>query len=145
MDLSDRQYFVDAMASKAMGISEYIFGRATKKPILVFARALLDEHGEALGIVGLSYFLDGYATFLQQMEMPPHLRVIIVDREGTRMLSYPANDLYPSGQPAFTPMWRRILGMPAAEGSFIGPRLTGEEGLFNYARLRAFAGRAPRT
>ncbi|HWQ10248.1 MAG TPA: cache domain-containing protein, partial [Holophaga sp.] len=94
-DLADRKYFRDAMAAKGLGVGEFILGRTTKRPILVFARPVQEADGTTRGIIGMSYFLEGYDRFLEELEMPPHVRVTFLDPGGRRMVSHPASDGYP--------------------------------------------------
>lgn len=135
-DLSDRKYFRDVMATRQFGVGEYIFGRATQKPILVFACPNLDAQGNLLGIIGMAYRIEGYEAFLGKLEMPSHARVTFFDASGLRMLAYPVNDHYPLGQSGFAPLWQRFATDATDEGLFIAHRSNGQEGLFSYARLR---------
>ena len=87
VDVSDRSYVQEAMARHGMGVSEFLFGRATHKPILAFA--LADRGGQSAfpGIIGLTYYLEGYDRFLAGLELPPHARVTLFDRGGRRLVA----------------------------------------------------------
>ncbi len=136
-DLSDRKYFRDAQATGRLGIGDFILGRTTKKPILVFAHPLLDQAGEFRGVIGMSYFLEGYERFLGRLEMPSHVRFTFLDPGGRRMLAYPSHTSYPLGEVAHGPVWQRLVTAEQDSGIFIASRLTGDEGLFGFARLRS--------
>jgi len=135
-DLSDRKYFRDVMATRQLGVGEYILGRATQKPILVFACPNLDAQGNPLGVIGMAYRIEGYERFLEKLEMPPNTRITVLDPSGLRMLAYPVDDRFPLGQPASAPLWQRFRTAAEDEGIFPSLRSTGVEGLFSYARVR---------
>lgn len=46
-------------------MGDFILGRSTGKPIMVFAVPLHDTDGSLAGVLGLSYFLDGYERLLE--------------------------------------------------------------------------------
>ncbi|EKO38666.1 MAG: PAS domain S-box [Solidesulfovibrio magneticus str. Maddingley MBC34] len=142
-DLSDRKYFRDAAASKQPGIGEFILGRATGKPILVYALPLLDDHDEFSGILALAYFLDGYERFVAGLDMPPHVRVTLLDPSGRRMVAYPPNPIYPLGEPAFAPIWDHVRDAASDALTFTSARPTGQVALLSSLRLRQFPDAPP--
>ncbi len=143
VDLSDRSYFKDAVARRDLGVSGFIFGRATGKAIMAFAKADQEARGEVKGIIGLSYYLEGYDRFLRGLELPSHVRVTLVDAEGRRMVAYPPDQRYPLGGAITSHIRDRCLASASDTGLFIDARLTGEEGLFSFARLRLGPGEPP--
>lgn len=136
VDLSDRTYYQTAMKRRGLGVSKFIRGRATQAPILAYA--LTDRgHGDAFsGVIGLSYYLEGYERFLQGLELPYHARVTLLDADGRRMVAYPARADFPLGKPATPHLWQRFRDAPEDIGFFIDNRQNGQEGLFSFARLR---------
>jgi PAS domain S-box-containing protein len=136
VDLRDRRYFKEAMALKSFGVGEYILGRSTGKPILVFSRALLDAAGNAAGIIGLSYYLEGYEAFLARLDMPSLARITFLDAKGLRLVAHPPDARFPLGKPATGFLWESIDSSAADEGTFVAPRYSGGDGLFSFARLR---------
>jgi PAS domain S-box-containing protein len=143
IDLSDRGYFREAMASRGVGISDFILGRASHKPILAFALADTDTGDGLAGVIGLSYYLEGYELFLQKLELPSHARVTLLDRDGLRMVAHPMIAAFPLGKQATRHLWERCLTSEADQGYFIDDRWTGEQGLFTFARLRLAPDRPP--
>ncbi len=136
VNLSDRGYFRDAMDSRGLGVSEFILGRATGKPILAFAMADQESGDTPSGVIGLSYYLEGYTRFLGGLELPPHARVTLLDRNGLRMVAHPMIPEFPLGRQATRHIWERCRNSEKDQGFFIDARWTGETGLFTYARLR---------
>ncbi len=135
-NLSDRKYFRDAVATGKFAVGDYIFGRTTNKPILVFALPLQDPEGRLRGIIGMSYYLDGYERFLARLDLPDYTRVTLLDVAGRRMVSYPPRAGYTLGDPAFPPIWQAMQAMRSDEGAFTADRLSGERAIFNFIRLR---------
>ena len=143
LDLSDRKYFRDVVQANAASVGDFILGRSTGKAVMVFAVPLYGADGALVGVLGLSYFLDGYEHLLEGLEMPHHARVTLLDHAGRRMVAYPASVAYPLGQPAYPPAWARMRDSATDEGVFIGPRPTGQEGIFSFIRLRLTPDRPP--
>lgn len=143
VDLSDRTYFQEAMARHGLGVSEFIFGRATRKPILAFALADKKDGAAFPGVIGLSYFLEGYGRFLDGLELPSHARITLFDRGGRRMVAYPPDARFPLGEVALPHIWAQCANGESDEGVFIDVRPSGEEGLFSFARLRLAPDRPP--
>ena len=143
VDLSDRKYFRDVATTGGPSVGDFILGRTTGKPVMVFAVPLHDADGVLSGVLGLSYFLDGYEHLLAGLEMPYHARVTLLDQSGRRMVAYPASPAYPLGQPAYPPAWARMRDSATDEGVFVGPRPTGEAALFSFIRLRLAPDRPP--
>ncbi|MYL83626.1 PAS domain S-box protein [Desulfovibrio aerotolerans] len=143
VDMSDRTYIHEAMARHGLGVSEFLFGRATRKPILAFALAD-KQHGATFpGVIGLTYYLEGYDRFLAGLELPPHARVTLFDRGGRRLVAYPPDARFPLGELAKPHIWAQCANGASDEGVFIDARPSGEEGLFSYARLRLAPDRPP--
>ena len=136
VDLSDREYFKAAQGSRGLGVSRFIFGRATHKPIIAFALARTDAEGVFAGVIGLSYYLEGYERFLRGLELPPHARVTLLDTDGRRMVAYPTDSRFPLGETATPHIWERCREAAEDVGFFVDTRRSGEEGLFSFARLR---------
>lgn len=136
VDLSDRGYFKAAMGSRGLGVSRFIFGRATRKPIIAFALAYTDAAGVLAGVIGLSYYLEGYERFLRGLKLPAHARITLLDVDGRRMVAYPTDSRFPLGEQATPHVWERCREASEDVGFFVDTRRTGEEGLFSFARLR---------
>jgi|GEM_PF-810802 len=142
-NLADRRYFQDAVATGGFAVGEFLFGRTTRKPILVFALPRKDGDGRLRGIIGMSYYLDGYERFLGQLRLPAHVRTTLLDVAGRRMVSYPPRSGYALGEPAYAPVWAAIEAAGTDGGGFAGVRMTGESALFRFIRLRLAPGAPP--
>ncbi|WP_043794176.1 histidine kinase dimerization/phosphoacceptor domain -containing protein [Solidesulfovibrio fructosivorans] len=143
VNLADRKYFQEAMTTRGLGVSKFIYGRATKKPILVFALPRMDADGRLLGVIGMSYYLEGYDKFLKRIELPENSRITLLDPDGLRMVAYPPTELFPMGGRLVPRLWAQLAAETADEGTFIAPRYTGGDGLFSFTRLRLAPGEPP--
>lgn len=135
-DLSDRLYFKEAMATRKFSAGVFNVGRASGLPILVFALPVTDGKGAYAGIVGDSFKLQYYDTFLGKLGLPPQARVGIFDRNGLRMLAYPPDAALPLGEAIAPTLWKRIVAAPTDEGMLDDRQPNGKHVLVAYARLR---------
>lgn len=88
-DVSDREYFRRAMASDQMVISEVLWGRVLKAPVVVLAVPVLDRDGRHLGVVAGSLALQSTALFDEPRASAQNegVRDLVVDRSG-RILAH---------------------------------------------------------
>jgi signal transduction histidine kinase/CheY-like chemotaxis protein/HPt (histidine-containing phosphotransfer) domain-containing protein len=77
--VSDREYFIDAMKSRRMSVSDVILGRLSGVPIVTIAVPIL-RGGEPAGVAGGSLDLSQFARFVDDLKTLPDARVTIVDQ-----------------------------------------------------------------
>jgi PAS domain S-box-containing protein len=135
-DLSDRLYFKETCASQDFSVGVFNVGRASGLPILVFALPVTSADGRFLGVVGASFNLELYHHVLKQLQLPPEARIGVFDRNGLRMLAYPAADDLPLGKPLLHGHWERIVRGPSNEGMFDDQSPNGKRVLLAYSRVR---------
>ena len=70
--ISDRQYFIDAMSSGKPAISDVLVGRLSHVPIVTIATPLISGDGPVEGVVGGSLDLSKFQQFIDQ-EQPVRL------------------------------------------------------------------------
>jgi PAS domain S-box-containing protein len=136
VNLSDRQYFRDVVASQSFSMGIYAIGRASGLPVLTFALPVLDDTGRFLGVLGASFKITIYQQFLAEQQLPPETRASFFDRNGLRLLSYPSSESRIPGQPLPKSLWERIVNAPSDAGTVTGMRPTGEMAFIAFARLR---------
>lgn len=135
--LDDRKYFKDAMRANGFSVGEFNTGRTTHKPILVFAHPVRDKAGNAVGVVGVSFLLEKYETFLNKYDLPPQAQVSIFDHAGVRMFTYPVNESFQLGERARANILDAIGQSQEDDGLFYDKRFAErEQGLFTFSRLR---------
>ena len=78
--VSDREYFIEAVRTKKMTISDVILGRLSHVPIVTIAVPLLDDDGAVTGVVGGSLDLSKFERFVEGFRTLPDARVTVVDQ-----------------------------------------------------------------
>jgi len=78
--VSDREYFIEAVRTKKMTISDVILGRLSHVPIVTIAVPMLDDDGAVAGVVGGSLDLSKFERFVEGFRTLPDARVTVVDQ-----------------------------------------------------------------
>jgi signal transduction histidine kinase/CheY-like chemotaxis protein len=92
--IADREYFVNAMQTAKLAISDVILGRLSNVPIVTIAAPILDAAGGVAGVAGGSLDLSRFERFAETLHTLPDARITILDQHGRL--------IYMSGQPSFT-------------------------------------------
>src|SRR5207244_10203770 len=78
--VSDREYFIEAVRTKKMAISDVILGRLSHVPIVTIVVPMLDDKGAVAGVVGGSLDLSKFERFVEGLRTLPDARVTVVDQ-----------------------------------------------------------------
>ena len=78
--ISDRQYFIDAVRTRRLAISDVILGRLSHVPIVTLAMPIFDDSAAVAGVVGGSLDLSRFERFVEDFNTLPEARVTIVDQ-----------------------------------------------------------------
>ena len=89
MNVAGRGYFWRAVVLRDFAVGEYMIGRITGKPILVFAYPALDEAGRVLAVVLAGLDLTWLGQVVAEARMPEASTVTILDRSGLVLARYP--------------------------------------------------------
>jgi diguanylate cyclase len=89
-NVADRDYFKQALASDQPLISEVLWGRVLKAPVVIFAVPVLDPVGRHLGILAGSIALRSTALFAEARagSRIEGIRDLVIDRAG-RIIAHP--------------------------------------------------------
>jgi PAS domain S-box-containing protein len=142
-DLSDRLYFQEVRTTQDFRVGIYNVGRSSGVPILVFALPVTTGEGRFLGVLGASFKLALYQAFLDALHLPAQIRIGLFDRDGRRILAYPAAEARPPGQLLAPALWAPIARATTDEGMFDDGQARGERTLVAYSRLRLTPADAP--
>ncbi len=100
-----RDYFGQAVTTREFTVSDYVVGKITKKPVVIFAYPSLDDGGEVRAVVFAALELTWLGRLVTEAAMPPRSTVTIVDRNGLVLARYPGGEGVGSpAQPAI-PSW----------------------------------------
>jgi signal transduction histidine kinase/CheY-like chemotaxis protein/HPt (histidine-containing phosphotransfer) domain-containing protein len=78
--VSDREYFIEAVRTKKIAISDVILGRISHVPIVTMAIPLVDGAGAVTGVVGGSLDLSKFERFVEDFRTLPEAQVTVVDQ-----------------------------------------------------------------
>lgn len=108
VNLSDRNWFQQALNSDQMVIGDVVTGRIVGKPLINFAKAMRDEGGRTTGVLYLSLDLDWLRGQLANARLPEGARLTVADARGTIAARFPDNDQWVGRSAAATPLFRDI-------------------------------------
>ncbi|HEV3140791.1 MAG TPA: response regulator, partial [Vicinamibacterales bacterium] len=78
--VSDRQYFIDALQTRRMAVSDVILGRLSFVPIVTIAVPAVDAGGGIALVAGGSLDLSKFRSFVEQYNRIPDTRIAIIDQ-----------------------------------------------------------------
>jgi PAS domain S-box-containing protein len=136
LDLSEREYFTTTSSRKLFAISGYIKGITTDQSLQVFSFPASDEENNTRGVLMLALLNSKYEELISEYKIQSGSRVTFVDSKGIRILSLPEHEVYPKGQAYNPELWKNIIDSNSDEWTYLGKRLTGENVLFAFSRLR---------
>lgn len=84
-NVSDRRYFINALASGRFSSGGYTISRFTGKSVLPFAYPFKDKRGEILGVIVMGIDLTYYRTLLDTLQLPSGSSYLLIDHKGTIM------------------------------------------------------------
>jgi signal transduction histidine kinase/CheY-like chemotaxis protein/HPt (histidine-containing phosphotransfer) domain-containing protein len=92
--VSDREYFIAAVQTRQMAVSDVILGRLSYVPIVTIAVPIFDGAGAVAGVAGGSLDLSKFERFVQNFRTLPDARITVVDQH--------ARVIFTSGKTGFT-------------------------------------------
>lgn len=132
LNFSDRKYFRDAMATRQFVAGEYVVSRTTGTPSFPFALPILDETGQAVGVLIAAVKLDSFDAAFARLHMPGAANLGLVDRNGIRLFYRPVNPANPVGSPIRPEVFDAIQA-GGDEGLTLLP---GSDGVLRYYAFR---------
>lgn len=118
VNVADRLYFQQAIATRDFAIGDYQIGRITGKPTLNFAYPLLDEAGRVTSVVFAALDLAWLNEVASEADLDPATTITVVDRKGTILARYPDRKRW---------VGRSALGQPVVQAVIRGEEGTAEE------------------
>ncbi|MDE1146146.1 MAG: response regulator [Azospirillaceae bacterium] len=131
---ADRTYLQDAVRTAKPTISNFLLGRATKKPVVGLAYPILKPDGTVDRVVMAALSLD-WLENNSRVILEEHTTFLMVDREGTLLASLPAHPDLVGHDLRDAPSVRFALDTAEGTGSAIG--LDGRQQLIAAAALPA--------
>lgn len=94
VDLNDRAYFRDALATKGFAIGNYQIGRVTGKASINFGYPAVDASGEIRAVVFAALDLDWIGALAGEVDLPRGTSIMVFDDTGTILSHTPDGDLW---------------------------------------------------
>ena len=132
INLADRKHFREAMATRQFVAGEYIVSRSSGEPSFPFAMPILDDAGQAVGVLVASVRLDAFESAFAKLRMPAEASLGLADRNGVRLFYRPQNSANPVGSP-IRPEVYDVIQAGGDEGLALLP---GSDGLLRYYAYR---------
>ncbi len=92
--ISDREYFINAVQTRRLAVSDVILGRLSYVPIVTIAVPIFDAAGAVAGVAGGSLDLSKFEQFVEDFRTLPDARITVLDQH--------ARVIYTSGRNSFT-------------------------------------------
>ncbi|OGP33221.1 MAG: hypothetical protein A2X88_05835 [Deltaproteobacteria bacterium GWC2_65_14] len=91
VNISDRLYFKEALRTRSFSVGQYQMGRITGTPVINFGYPLLDQQGNATGVVFAALNLSLVTQFesLIDVQTPKNSTYVKLDSNGAVLTSYP--------------------------------------------------------
>jgi len=124
--ISDREYFISAVRTRRLAISDVLLGRLSFVPIVTIAVPIFDPAGAVAGVAGGSLDLSRFERFMEDFRSLPNAQVSVLDQHG--------RVIYASGETGYTALQNLALDDLVLAGGLA------EKGLFRYQRKTPNAG-----
>jgi signal transduction histidine kinase/CheY-like chemotaxis protein len=128
--VSDREYFISAVQTRRLAVSDVILGRLSYVPIVTIAVPIFDGNGAIAGVAGGSLDLSKFEQFVENFRTLPDARITVLDQH--------ARVIYTSGHTTFTAL--QSLG----QDDLVVASAQAPNGVFRYNRKKADAGDSAR-
>ena len=119
--ISDREYFMNAVQTGRLAISDVLLGRLSYVPIVTIAVPIFDATGAIAGVAGGSLDLSKFEQFVEDFRTLADARITVLDQH--------ARVIYTSGETSFTAL--QSLGQ---DDLVLGSVQAGAGGVYRYQR-----------
>lgn len=136
LNIADRGYFQRALRGRDTVVSDVLISRATGKAVIAFAKSLVDDGGNVLGVVSATLDLSRLSSEFAQTDSPPGAAFAIVNSRGSVLARYPNASDWIGKSVTTSPLFQLLLkdkGKGTAETVGIDgvPRIFGFAPLFD--------------
>jgi signal transduction histidine kinase/DNA-binding response OmpR family regulator len=128
--ISDREYFMNAVRTRQLAVSDVILGRLSYVPIITIAVPIFDAAGAVAGVAGGSLDLSKFDKFVEDFRSLPNARITVLDQH--------SRVIFTSGQTSFTALQSLALDPLVLAGA------EARSGVFRYGRRMTDANESTR-
>jgi PAS domain S-box-containing protein len=136
-NFSDRPYFQDVLKNKSFTIGQFVVGRITGKPIIVFGYPVLDRQGTTAAVILAPLDLSRVTRFEAEIDVqtPGNSPYVKLDSHGTVLSAYPEAQVFGRGHPLEESLFKRIS--KEKKGTFQAVGADGVERLYLFSSYRS--------
>lgn len=133
VNLADRPYFQRALLADGFLGADYLVGRLTGEPVVVFSHTVRRQAAVAMVLV-LALDISWLHHHPQFAELPPGAAYTLYDRDGTLLLRHPGSLSETGRVLAGSPFWQALSAL-RGPATFRATDADGIEQMFGYAPL----------
>jgi diguanylate cyclase (GGDEF)-like protein len=139
LDLSDRAYLKQAREANDVVFSDYLFSKATDKPIVMAAFPVSAIKADADSVVVAGLNIDWMSKIMSNLGGRPGVSAVLIDSAGV-VLAAPADQSSMIGRtldtaPLFSAIAEKAIGSKEADGSLSFVAADGSKRTANFARI----------
>ncbi|MBJ6751363.1 sensor histidine kinase [Geomonas anaerohicana] len=138
INVADRRYFKNAIATGRLSSGEYQIGRISHKPSLNFGYPYWDSRGRLTGVICVSLDMQRYKDLLEQFRPPGRTQMVLIDHDGMVLFGVPQRG--PQTGKAFDQRLFRWMQLGPDTATSIASGLAGdspgEKRYISYQKLR---------
>lgn len=134
VNVADRRYFRNAIATNRFSSGDYLVSRFTNKLVISFAHPYTDRSGSVAGVIVLGFDLDHYRRLLSTEELRVGKSYLLLDYRGV-VLARPVNPEEFVGKQYNAEQFKRMEQGPD-EDLIVEMGMDGRERLIAYRKLR---------
>jgi len=142
INVSDRRYFQNAMASGRLSAGEYIHSRITTHPTFNIAHAFRNGRGAIDGVIIVGFVLEYYKQALVRSGLPPESGFVILDHKGIVLYNTGEPEKY-IGKPYDNELFRQMKEGPDVHTSSDVRAITGKRSILSYRKLKLAGEESP--
>jgi len=128
--ISDREYFINAVQTRRLAVSDVILGRLSYVPIVTIAVPFFDAAGAVAGVAGGSLDLSKFEQFVEDFRSLPDALITVLDQHD--------RVIYTGGQTGFTAL------QSLSQDDLVRGSAQADGGIFHYQRTTESASQSAR-
>lgn len=135
VNVSDRRYFKNALATGQLSSGEYVVGKFTNKFVLALAYPFRDERGTIAGVIVLGFDLDYYKHLIDSPDLEGGKAYLLLDHKGV-ILARPVHPELFVGKQYDEEQLRKMQQGPDEATGVIEKGMDGRKRYFAYSKQR---------
>lgn len=134
VNVADRPVFRRVLETQRFTVGDYVIGRITQAPVLVFAYPIVDEQNQVKGAAFAALSLRWLQRLVSAADLPPNSRITVIDRHRNVLARFPDDDQWNGKSIAGTPL-DAALSRTTTDNVERLPDLSGTDKLFGISAL----------